>query len=71
MRVVAQRWYQYYSNTGSFILKSLSDLDDVDYWKNAHPVLLEALDGVIFDEDTCPGLKVGYSVTEWEVRLAL
>ena len=71
VRVVAQRWYQYDSNTGSFILKSLSDLDDVDYWKNAYPVLLEALDGVMFDEDICLGLKVGHSITEWEVIYAL
>ena len=74
-------WYILNENTipQEYVLKSLeingyngegfADIGGADYWRNAYPKLLKALDGVAFwpQNDKC---LVGQSVTEYEFKEA-
>ena len=63
-------WYIFDQNTESYILRDLDGKDDPDFW-SAHSTIRIAFAGVPFDEDICPGLFVGQSVTECEVQFIL
>jgi hypothetical protein len=70
IQTLSNQWYIFDENTDSYILRDLVDLDDPDFW-SAKPQILKAFAGVPFDEDICPGLFVGQSVTECEVQFIL
>ena len=60
-------WYKLDTNAipdGEYHLKPLTDVDDSSFCKDARPNLVKALDGFVFEDD----LRVGRSVTEYEVR---
>jgi hypothetical protein len=62
-------WYKLDTNAlpdGEYHLTPLKDVGDSSYWDDALPNLLKALDGFVFEDD----LRVGRSVTEYEVSLA-
>ena len=68
-RHLANEWYQLDTNAlpdGHYVLKNLSSLNDDAYFKGALPRLLKVLEGVEFG----PGLVVGHSVTEYEMKSA-
>ena len=68
-RELACEWYHLDTNAvpdGRYVLKNLSSVNDNSYWKVALPRLLKVFDGVEFS----PGLIVGHSVTEYEMRAA-
>jgi hypothetical protein len=70
LQTLSNHWYIFDENTDSYILRDLADKDDPDFW-SAKPKILKAFAGVPFDEDICPGLVVGQSVTECEVQFIL
>ena len=45
---IARKWYVFDANTDFYRLVHLADKDDPEYWNEAYPVLLKALDGVEF-----------------------
>merc|ERR1712070_1167745 len=53
-----------------YVLRDLPSLNDSAYWK-AYDQLLPYLIGLPFDTKDYQGLKVGMSVTEYEIRSAL
>jgi len=69
-QILSNLWYIFDENTDSYILRDLVDKDDPDFW-SAQPKIRNAFAGVPFDEDVCPGLFVGQSVTECEVQFIL
>jgi hypothetical protein len=71
MRALVEKWYILDDNAvpKEYVLRNLSDKDDPEYWRDFEP-MLAALRGVPFDTHRYPGLVVGRSVTEWEVRAA-
>jgi len=70
LQTLSNHWYIFDQNTDSYILRDLVDKDDPDFW-SALPEIRNAFAGVPFDEDICPGLFVGQSVTECEVQFIL
>jgi len=70
LQTLSNHWYIFDQNTESYILRNLVDKDDPDFW-SAQPKIRNAFAGVPFDEDVCPGLFVGQSVTECEVQFIL
>ena len=64
---IARKWYIFDANTDFYRLVHLTDKDDPEYWNEAYPVLLKALDGVEF----APSLFIGRSVTELEAWYAM
>jgi hypothetical protein len=68
-RELACKWYHLDTNAlphGRYVLKNLSSMNDKSYWNDALPRLLKLFDGVEFS----PGLLVGHSVTEYEMKAA-
>ena len=67
-------WYRIDDNSDQskryYVLKNLASLNDPIYW-NAFGKILPALSGLPFDTTNYNDLRVGNSVTEWEVRAAL
>ena len=55
-----------------YVLRNLENKDDAVFWSQHH-VMLVALNNILIDQGSYPGtgLRVGQSVTEWEVRAAL
>ena len=51
-----------------YVLRNLTDKDDPAYWA-ALKLMLPAMRGLPFDAQRHPGLLIGKSVTEWEMRL--
>ena len=70
LQALSNHWYIFDQNTDSYILRDLVDMDDPDFW-SAQPKIRDAFAGVPFDENICPGLFVGQSVTECEVQFIL
>ena len=70
LQTLSNHWYIFDENTDFYILRDLVDKDDPDFW-SAQPKIRNAFAGVPFDEDICPGLFVGQSVTECEVQFIL
>jgi hypothetical protein len=70
---LTQSWYQLDENSipARYVLRSLKELRERDYWEITLPVLTKELDGVIFDKRLYPQLTVGQSMTHWEVLAAL
>eukprot|EP01032_Pedospumella_encystans_P011495 gene11495-13362_t len=53
-----------------YVLRTLTDANSKQYW-SALPHMVGALSGMCFEDEAFPGLlKVGHSVTEWEVLSA-
>lgn len=67
-------WYTLDENSkpGRYVLRTLVDKDDSVYWSD-YRVMLSALNGMSIEERSYPGagLRVGQSVTEWEMRAVL
>ena len=80
---LANIWYSLDTNHltdgGRYVLRNLKGgstpeekkQEDQEYWKGALPKLVKAFDGVIFDSVNGMELKVGYSVTSYEVAAAV
>eukprot|EP01038_Epipyxis_sp_PR26KG_P004093 gene4093-5841_t len=70
---LCKKWYLLDTNASppQYILRNLLVLNDDSYWKDALPNLVNFLRDTPFDEESCEGLLVGRSVTEWEVKTAL
>ena len=67
-----RKWYCLDMNAipPQYVLHTLTDSNCDEYW-NELPRMVAALKGICFEENTFPGLlKVGHSVTEWEVLSA-
>lgn len=74
LQTLAKHWYRLDTNAlpPQYVLRNLIENDpNEEYWNNVLPTLRTALEGVEFDRKSCPGLKVGASITEWETRFAL
>jgi WD40 repeat protein len=69
---LATGWYikDINSEPHRYVLRSQSKVNDAEF-ENARPGLLELFDGLAVESASSGGLKVGQSVTEWEVRYAL
>ena len=65
-------WYVLDENAqpNEYVLRNLTDKDDPAYWA-ALKLMLPAMRGLPFDAQRHPGLLIGKSVTEWEMRAAL
>ena len=65
-------WYVLDENAqpNEYVLRNLTDEDDPAYWA-ALKLMLPAMRGLPFDAQRHPGLLIGKSVTEWEMRAAL
>ena len=65
-------WYILDENAvpNEYTLRTLHTKEESDAYWAAFPAMLSALTGIVFDADRYPGLLVGSSVTEWEVRAA-
>jgi len=72
---LSQEWYHLDANSvpPEYILKSLSSVNNAEYWQNILPTLREAFDEVIFWENLQNQfpLHIGHSVTEWETLTAV
>ncbi|CAM9205023.1 unnamed protein product, partial [Ectocarpus fasciculatus] len=68
-RELLMKWYRLDGNATppEYSLRNLVDHNDSEYW-SAFRQMLEALRGLEFDTQRYPNLRVGRSVTEWEVR---
>ena len=49
------------------VLEDLKTMNDKNFWEEALPKLTKYFDGIMFDQ-SCPVLRIGRSVTEWEVN---
>lgn len=67
-------WYRIDDNSDpgkrNFVLRNMASLNDPLYW-DAWKKILPVLSGLPFDTTNYNDLRVGNSVTEWEVRAAL
>ena len=74
---LARKWFSLDQNNIApvYVLNSLTNTDENDFWNLAKPRLLTLFDGVPLPPKAlgeCKGaLEIGQSVTEWETRMAL
>lgn len=70
-RTVFQKWYVVDENAlpAQYVLRSLQNLNDDEFWGTVLPTMRRVFTGVLFDPSD-ETLLVGKSVTEWEFRYA-
>jgi hypothetical protein len=70
---LAEAWYRLDENSipAKYVLRNLKDLRDRDYWDVVLPVLRKELNGLVFDKQQFPLLRIGQSVTHWEALTGL
>ena len=63
------KWYILDDNSepAVYVLEDLKTMNDTSFWDEALPKLTKYFDGVLFDR-RYPILRIGRSVTEWEVN---
>jgi hypothetical protein len=70
---VARSWYRLDRNSSPprYVLRSLKEIRDPEFYEFTLPILSRKLEGVIFDKRRYPQLMIGQSVTHWETVTGL
>jgi hypothetical protein len=70
---VARSWYRLDENSipPRYVLRSLKEIRDQEFYELTLPILSRKLEGIDFDKRRYPQLMIGQSVTHWETVTGL